>query len=106
MKKSAILLCAAFVTVAHADILLTPPGSPGPVIVELQPNTAWRQAMPDYCRITFNYTTGQVVVEQRPDVSSTKDRAPCARPWAENLATFWKGIANLVSSKPEPTVGS
>jgi len=86
---SIIIMTALFAAgqVAHADILIaTNPD----VVVELQPNAAWGSPMPAECRITYNYTTGKVVVEPRPEPSvSNQMRAPCTTGWLVNFATFW-----------------
>ena len=109
MKTTILAVLALFATSAFADIVI----STNPhVIVELQPNTAWRQPMPAECRITYNYTTGQVVVEERPKVKAAINLPPmtrpeisegdklCAKAWFGNVATFWKGVGNLVTDKP------
>ena len=49
--------------------------------------TAWGQPMPEHCTTTFVWASPSTY-----PVHVYKD-ATCAKPWAANAATFWKGLA-------------
>ena len=54
---------------------------------------AWGQPMPENCTTTFVWSSPNSY-----PVHVYKDAA-CARPWAENAATFWRGIINAVQGR-------
>ena len=61
--------------------------------------TAWGQPMPEHCTTTFEWKSPNTL-----PVHVYAD-ATCAKPWATNAATFWKGLAALLAApdtRPQP----
>ena len=57
---------------------------------------AWGQPMPERCTTTFEWKSPNSY-----PVHVYKDPT-CAKPWAENAVTFWKGLAAaLADGKPK-----
>jgi len=85
--RKALLILAVMSMSAQADIILS---TTPDVVVENQPNQAWGSPLPAECRGTFNYTTGKVTIEPRPEPSvSNQMRAPCFSSWLVNMVQFW-----------------